>query len=199
MKFVAIGDCQTGHYSSEDQDTGDYFWSNIVKSSLPNSVLVSRGSELTGWHGWWNRWKEYVLDEKPDVVVVFGGIYHFSFDLDPNPELQEIATKMSKSAKENGIVLVLVSMQPFKDSFFWNEERQGWLDTFNMWLSEFCSSSGDIFIDAFNLLTEPGTKDSKEEYRYIGSIPGTFAFYLNVSGHKVLGEFIAKRLAELQR
>jgi|GEM_PF-3691086 len=195
MKFVAIGDCQTGHYT---EDPGDYFWSDVVKSNLPNSVLVSRGSELTGWHGWWNRWKEYVLDEKPDVVVVFGGIYHFSFDSDPNSTLREVATKMSKSAKENGIVLVLVSMQPFKDSAFWTEKRQGWLDTFNMWLSEFCSSSGDIFIDAFSLLIEPGTKDSKQEYRYATNIPGTFTFYLNVSGHKVLGELIAKRLAELQ-
>lgn len=189
MKLIAVGDCQTGH--KDGYETKGYFWHDMIQDMLPDITILSRGSEMTGWHGWWNYWESYIVKEKPNVVVIFGGVYHFSYDDDPNEELRKMATNMSESAKKNGIILVFCSIQPFKDASFWTEKRQEHLDVFNKWLSEFCTTRGDVFIDAFKFLEEePGSKKQKKEWTVETS------FQINDNGQKALGEYITKRLKE---
>jgi hypothetical protein len=104
---------------------------------------------------------------------------------------------MVASAKENNILFFLVSMQPFKASKFWTEEKQIWLDMLNKWMEDFSTSNGITFINAYKFLEDPLKPDTlKAEFDACINLPedGGVGFHLSLVGHEELGKFIAKFL-----
>jgi lysophospholipase L1-like esterase len=198
VKFVALGDCNTGHKEKYEGPERIYHaWADVAHYELQGSILISRGHSGDKWEGMWKRWKKDVLDENPDAVVVFGGINNFTDGKsDPNPIIQKIITNMVASAKENGIVILLVSMQPFGNSKFWTKEKNMWLKTLNEWMEDFSNIQGVIFVDAYKLLEDPERMDTiRDEFdACIFREDGGAGFHLSIAGHKELGKLVAKYL-----
>jgi hypothetical protein len=71
FRVVALGDCNTGRKIKYEGPKRIYHaWADVVGYELPHITLISRGKSGDKWQGMWRRWKEDVLDEKPDVVII---------------------------------------------------------------------------------------------------------------------------------
>jgi len=200
MRIVALGDCNTGHKSKYGLPKRIYHaWADILGYELPDFTLISRGVSGDSYQGMWLRWQEDVLDEIPDIVVVFGGISNFTGgSADPNftkhrgLDIRESVRNMVYSAKGNGILIFLVSVQPFKNSKYWTEEKQGWENSFNKWMEDFSLSQGIVFINAYKYLEDPGNPGAiKKEF------DAWSGYHLSLTGHDALGKFVTKHVMEV--
>lgn len=186
MIIVGMGDCRT---------TGETCWFAKLKERFSADVFIRKGTGGATVEYLWKRWPE-IIKEKPDIIVVFGGINNFKKRevSDPTQILKKVAEGMIISAKERGIIIVMCGITPFKNAKFWTEDRQRWMEEYNAWLKAYAVSQGVFFVDTVKILGEPGTYVLRKEFQRSGG--GCFWIF-NDAGQNEISNCIADRLTQI--
>lgn len=141
-KVVAIGDSMT--YSGLGLRLPELFSSMVVvNAGISGNTLTQMDT----------RFDSDVIATAPDTVIIWGFINDVrQATINPNPLSQAALVSMCDKADTNNINVVIINSTPFKDEALWTLERQEWQNEFNLWVSDFATTRGYKFVDAYSVL-----------------------------------------------
>lgn len=137
------------------------------------------------------RFRQDVIDLKPQVVVILAGVNDIAGNTGPSTleMIEGNIASMVEIAQANRIKVVLSSVLPAYD-FPWNPgaypaEK---IASLNSWLKKYAASQGIVYLDYYSAMVDD-RKGLKSEYTYDGVHP-------NIAGYKIMEPLVEKAISE---
>jgi lysophospholipase L1-like esterase len=136
------------------------------------------------------RFRQDVINLRPKVVVVHGGINDITGASGPGSEgmIADQIRSMTELAKANGIRVVLASLTPICDCFTVQTgyRSQARIIGVNGFLRDYANASGSVFLDYYSALASG--RDFKRELTLDGVLP-------NDAGYAVMASLAEQAIA----
>lgn len=165
---VFLGDSLTAGY----QQGPGYFppryypFTNLLESSLRRKlselghhkdlVVVNQGINGDSTQGMLRRFQRDVASEKPDIVLIWGGINDLSTRISPNLVLMNISQLVERTQDINAVPIVM-NVAPVSGIHF-NET----IKELNKLIQEYCAKYCIGYIDIFSILLDAKGKLAEE-------------------------------------
>lgn len=161
--FVFLGDSVTAGYQ---QGPGYlppryYPFTNMLESSIRmrlkelgsdiDVAIENRGMDGDSTSGMVNRFQRSVMPEKPDYVVIMGGLNDF-FTRIPFDDVYRNLVMLTQMSKEAGAEPIVLSTTPVAGSPVFNKDIQA----LNERIAGYCASNNVRYIDLFDELQAEG-------------------------------------------
>lgn len=104
------------------------------------------------------RFQTDVIDQEPNVVVIWGGINDVLFQSTPVPTIECNLQCMYTQAHMAGITVVALYISPFKGYPLWTASQQATVDAVNLWIGV-TATDVDYRINIYAQLEDPGRPD----------------------------------------
>ena len=167
--FVALGDSVTAGYQQGpgSRPPRHYPFTNVLESTL-RMKLKALGSEIDvavenkgingdSTFGMVNRFQRSIVPEKPDYVVIMGGLNDL-FTRIPVDDVYSNLVQLTQLTKEAGAEPIMLSTTPVAGSPVFNAQ----IKELNDRVAGYCESNGVRFIDLYGELLSEGVL--AEEY-----------------------------------
>jgi lysophospholipase L1-like esterase len=161
--FVFIGDSITAGYQ---QGPGNlpprrYPFTNMLESGLrmklhemesnKDIAIENKGMEGDSTSGMVNRFPLSVTPERPDYVVIMGGLNDL-FTRIPEDDVYQNLVKLTEMTKEIGATPIVLSITPVAGSVEFNAD----IKSLNDRVFNYCENNGIVFLDLFSELIDEG-------------------------------------------
>ncbi len=124
----------------------------------------------------------------PSFVLLMGGINDINqASSDPNATMQSQVQSFVSLCNSINAIPVLTNLPPENNSVSWTTQKQGWMDTYNSWISNYAYANGYVLLDLKDLLSTDGLTLS-------AAYDSGDHLHPNASGYKVIGDKIVSLL-----
>lgn len=165
------------------------FWMDLDPNFFTSNNYVSRGVGGEATHHLVARFREDVINLKPKVVVINGGVNDISDDKGYNPDFTfNNIVAMAKLAHEQGIKVVITSVTPVK-TYYWNPEFKGAperISAMNERLKQYALENNFAYVDYHTSLT---TEDGGLNPDY-----GPDGVHPSLDGYKMMEPLVKKAI-----
>ena len=166
------------------------FWGRGQAKFFPGEPYLNRGIARQTTAQMLVRFRQDVIELRPEVVVILGGGNDLAGATGPATEgmIGENLTSMTELAKANGIRVVLASVTPVCDCFK-NQTAlrpQGKIIGLNGWMRDYAGRSGSVYLDYYAALADG--RNFKKELTADGLVP-------NDAGYGVMAPLAEKAIA----
>jgi len=140
---VAIGDSQTDNVQSYSLIVNAAIDATCSNEGISGNRLVDMDSR-------------FIADADPankSFVIIQGGVNDIiAASSDPNTAMQSAMSSMVNKCTSNNAEPIIINISPWKDSTNWSSEKQGWTETYNTWLTSYCSINTIKLINVYTAL-----------------------------------------------
>ena len=165
-------------------------WRSAASKFFPGKPYVNRGISGQVTAQMLVRFRQDVINLKPKVVVIQGGLNDITGASGPGSEgmIAEQIKSMTELAKFNGIAVVLSSLTPICDCFTvqTGHRSQARIIGVNGFLRDYAKDSASVFVDYYSVLANG--RDFKRELTLDGLLP-------NDAGYAVMTEAAERAIA----
>jgi lysophospholipase L1-like esterase len=199
-KIVLIGDSIV-HYSNElvSRRLAEAINSSADSGAFASAEGVTKGGQLVnGWIGY--QFDRLVADKGNNVIVLQGGVNDIGwYGRTGRTRMREEAFQKLmarfedaiRKAQDNGKVLVLVTVSPWKGQPHWNEVGQENSERLNSWMRMQTSRPGVFVADTYSELV---SRCQSEKDMLARGYRGADVQHTNDAGRKLIGEVVARAL-----
>jgi hypothetical protein len=106
-----------------------------------------------------NRFTTDVLNHNPDYVVVWGGVNDMGGGVIPLATTESNLQSMYTQAHNAGIVVMAISLSPWKGCGYWSASKQVLSDSLHDWIMN-TATNIDYRIEVYSLLEDPNNPDA---------------------------------------
>ena len=170
------------------------YWNRV--SFFPGKHWLNRGIAGQTTDQMLVRFRQDVVSLEPKAVVILGGLNDIA-GLHGAPSSEEMILdnlmSMTEIAKANGIRVVLASVTPICNCYSKSGVRERWqerINEVNERIEKYCATSGAVFVDYFEPLSENGSL--KKEFTGDGTIP-------NEAGYSVMARLAEKAIEQAMK
>ncbi len=163
---------------------------------------VTKGGQLiNGWIG--SQFDKHVRDPAYNIIVLQGGVNdigwwgktgHTKIRDQAFARLSERYEAMVKAALDNGKVIVLVTVSPWKGQVTWNAVGQEETEELNSWMKAQAGRKGVFVADTYSVLVAKDPACESERDSLARGYRGGDVQHPNDEGKKAIGEVIALSL-----
>jgi len=167
-------------------------WINFSPDFFSKNPYVDRGISGQTTPQMLVRFRQDVIDLKPEVVVILAGINDIAGNTGPSSleMIEDNISSMSQLAKINGIKVVLSSVLP-AFSFPWRPgiDPVEKITELNKWLKDYADKNGYVYLDYYSSLVDE-RKGLNIKYTKDGVHP-------NLLGYKIMEPLAEKAIARV--
>jgi len=144
--------------------------------------IINKGVSGNHTYEMVSRFQSDVLDQDISCVIIWGGINDvYGAGGFPAETIEDDLQSMYTDAKNTGLMVVALTISPFKGTAAWTSTKQGVCDSINSWIKT-TAINVDYIIDAYSLLEDPSVPDTLlSSYDYGDHI------HLSTVGYRLIG------------
>ncbi|MCX2740258.1 SGNH/GDSL hydrolase family protein [Pontibacter anaerobius] len=169
-------------------------WSNHNPEFFEGKPYINRGIGGQTTPQMLVRFRQDVIDLKPEVVVILAGINDIAGNTGPSTVemIEDNLISMAQLAKANGIKVVLSSVLPALD-FSWRPgmEPAPKVIALNKMIKRYADENGLVYLDYFSAMAD-AQQGLKSEYTYDGVHP-------NKAGYEVMAPLAEAAIAKAMK